>query len=63
MKNPIPKEGIYIYCIIASKEARSFGSIGIGGRGDELQTILYKDIAAVVSNSPIISYGCHAGTA
>ena len=56
MKNPIPKEGIYIYCIIASKEARSFGSIGIGGRGDELQTILYKDIAAVVSNSPIISY-------
>ena len=50
------KEGKYIYCIIASKEARSFGALGIGDRGDELYTILYDDIAAVVSNSPIISY-------
>jgi len=50
------KEGKYIYCIIASKEARSFGALGIGDRGDELYTILFDDIAAVVSNSPIISY-------
>lgn len=50
------KEGKYIYCIIASNEARSFGPLGIGDRGDELYTILFDDIAAVVSNSPIISY-------
>lgn len=56
MKNVILKEGKYIYCIIASNEDRSFGPLGIGGRGDELRTILYNDIAAVVSNSPIISY-------
>jgi hypothetical protein len=45
-----------MYCIIASKEAQSFGPLGIGGRADELHTICFTDIAAVVSNSPIISY-------
>ncbi len=50
------KEGKYIYCIIATKELRTFGPLGIGARGDELYTILFDDIAAVVSNSPIISY-------
>lgn len=50
------KEGKYIYCIIASNKAQSFGPLGIGGRGDELHTIFYNDISAVVSNSPIISY-------
>jgi hypothetical protein len=50
------KEGKYIYCIITTTVAKTFGSIGIGGRGDELYTICFKDIAAVVSNSPIIRY-------
>lgn len=50
------KEGKYIYCIIATAVAKTIGSIGIGGRGDELYTICFKDIAAVVSNSPIIRY-------
>jgi len=52
----LKKEGIYIYCIIASTEARSFGPLGIGDRGDEVHTISFDDIAAVVSDSPIISY-------
>ena len=56
MKNVISKEGKYIYCIIASSEAQSFGPLGIGGRGDELRTILYDDISVVVSDSPIINY-------
>ena len=56
MKNVVSKEGKYIYCIIASKEAESFGPLGIGGRGDEMSTIVYGGIAAVVSDSPIISY-------
>ena len=50
------KEGKYIYCIIESNQSQSFGPLGIGGRGDELRTILYDDISAVVSDSPVISY-------
>ena len=58
-------EGKYIYCIIEEGERRNFGPIGlpvlnthtgIGGRGDELYTIHYRDIAAVVSDSPIRRY-------
>jgi len=52
----IVKEGKYIYCIIGGIEPRTFGPLGIGGRGDELHTICYNDIAAVVSNSPIKKY-------
>ena len=50
------KEGKYIYCIIGAGVTKTFGSQGIGGRGDELYTICFDNIAAVVSNSPIINY-------
>jgi len=50
------KEGKYIYCIIKSNQSQSFGPLGIGERGDELYTVCFKDIAAVVSNSPIKKY-------
>ncbi|MEW6456342.1 MAG: GvpL/GvpF family gas vesicle protein [Acidobacteriota bacterium] len=50
------KEGKYIYCIIQNKEDRNFGSIGIGGRGDEVTTISYKNLAMVISNSPMEKY-------
>jgi hypothetical protein len=50
------KEGKYIYCIIETNQHQSFGPIGIGGRGDELQTICFKNIGAVVSNSPVMKY-------
>lgn len=64
------KEGKYIYCIIEVSEAnptirdqgflndgaKTFGPLGIGGRGDELYTICHNGIAAVVSNSPIVKY-------
>ncbi len=52
------KEGKYIYCIIAivQEEPKTFGPLGIGERGDELYTVSFNDIAAVVSNSPIIDY-------
>jgi hypothetical protein len=49
-------EGKYVYCIIKSTEPRSFGPIGIGGRHDEVHTVHYEDLAAVVSNSPIKVY-------
>ena len=58
MENVVLKEGKYIYCIIASNEARSFGPLGIGGRADELYTVCFNGLAACVSNSPIIKYSC-----
>src|SRR6266850_8284186 len=53
---PASGEGIYVYCIIESAEPRSFGKIGIGGRGDEVYTVHHQDLAAVVSRSPLMVY-------
>jgi hypothetical protein len=50
------KEGKYIYCIIDSNTPESFGNTGIGGRGDEVYTVCYKNISAVISSSPIKDY-------
>jgi len=49
-------EGKYIYCIIGGHGRRSFGPIGIGGRGDEVSTILCRDLGAVISNVPMTKY-------
>ena len=48
--------GKYIYCIIECGRPRSFGPLGIGAQGEQLTTICDHDIAAVVSNSPIMKY-------
>ena len=48
--------GKYIYCIIASDRPQSFGPFGVGDQRAELTTICFDDIAAVVSDSPIIKY-------
>jgi len=50
------QEGVYVYCIIESTDPRTFGKIGIGGRSDEVFTIHYRDLAAVVSRAPLIVY-------
>lgn len=56
------KDVTYIYGVITSGEAMSFGPIGIGDRGDEaaslteVRTIPYKDLAAVVSDCPPVDY-------
>jgi hypothetical protein len=50
------QEGKYIYCIIGSSQPRSFGPLGIGGRGDPLHTVVVDDIAAVVSDAPLTRY-------
>ena len=49
-------EGEYVYCIIESGEPRTFGSIGIGARGDDVYTVHHRDLAAVVSKSPLLVY-------
>jgi Gas vesicle synthesis protein GvpL/GvpF len=48
--------GVYVYCIIECAEPRGFGKIGIGGRGDEVYTVHYRDLAAVVSRANLQVY-------
>jgi hypothetical protein len=50
------EEGRYLYCIIEESEPKTFGPLGIGGRGDELVTVVCDGLACVVSSSPIIKY-------
>src|SRR5512134_2128065 len=50
------EEGKYVYCIIRTDSPRQFGAIGIGGRGDEVFTVPYKEFAAIVSNCPLIIF-------
>ena len=47
-------EGKYVYCIIKSARPLSFGSLGIGGGPSEVHTVQYRDIAAVVSSTPMV---------
>jgi hypothetical protein len=49
-------EGIYVYCVIESAEPRAFGKIGIGGRGDDVFTVHHRELAAVVSRTPLMVY-------
>ncbi len=49
-------EGRYLYCIIEEDEPKTFGPLGIGGRGDELVTVICDGLACVVSSSPITKY-------
>ena len=56
MRSQEPELGKYFYCIIRSSEPREFVTRGIGEQGAIVNTIVYNDIAAVVSDSPIMEY-------
>jgi len=47
--------GKYVYCIIRSEQKKEFGGIGIGG-GQRVYTVHHNDLAAVVSDTPIVIY-------
>src|SRR5437763_10157055 len=47
--------GKYVYCIVRSDRQRDFGAIGIGG-GQKVFTVAFQDLAAVVSDTPIVIY-------
>ena len=47
--------GKYVYCIIRSDRPRDFGELGIGG-GRRVYTVQHRDLAAVVSDTPIVIY-------
>ena len=48
--------GKYVYCIIQDASPRTFGRLGIGGRGDEVYTVHHGNLAAVVSDTPLVVY-------
>src|SRR5947209_5989332 len=50
------EEGKYVYCIIEEPQPKTFGRIGIGGRGDEVYTIHHGNLAAVLSDTPLVVY-------
>ncbi len=56
MSEPEAPNGKYMYCIIRCYEPRQFTTMGIGERKDIVNTVHYKDLAAVVSDSPIIEH-------
>ena len=49
-----PSEGKYVYCIIKSEKALSFGALGIGTEPSLVQTVNYRDLAAVVSGTTLV---------
>jgi hypothetical protein len=53
---PGGRSGKYVYCIIHTNEPCRFGPIGIGSEPAEVHTVNYKDIAAVVSDTPLEVY-------
>src|SRR5580765_2054496 len=48
-------EGKYVYCIVRNDRQKEFGGIGIGG-GQRVYTVHHNDLAAVVSDTPIVIY-------
>jgi hypothetical protein len=47
-------EGKYVYCIIKSEQRLNFGPLGLGIVPAEVHTVHFQDIAAVVSNTPMV---------
>jgi hypothetical protein len=47
-------EGKYVYCIIKSERPLSFGPLGMGADPSDVHTVHYRDIAAVVSKTPMV---------
>jgi len=49
-------EGKYLYCIINESSERNFGSMGIGDRDDYVHTLCHRDLACVISSTPMTKY-------
>jgi hypothetical protein len=50
------QEGRYVYGIIESRSPVQFGKSSIGGVSEDVYTVHYADIAAVVSRSPVFIF-------
>ena len=49
---PAGSRAKYVYCIIRSADPRRFGAIGLGGEPTDVQTVSFREIAAVISDTP-----------
>jgi hypothetical protein len=49
-------EGKYLYCIIEEASHRIFSPIGIGEKGNEVHTLCYRDLACIISSTPMTKY-------
>jgi hypothetical protein len=47
-------EGKYVYCIVQSENQLQFGPLGLGAEPADVHTVHYRDLAAVVSNTPMV---------
>jgi len=47
-------EGKYVYCIIKTQKPLTFGPLGIGADPSDTRTVNFRDIAAVVSRTPMV---------
>ena len=47
-------EGKYVYCIIKTQKPLTFGPLGIGADPSNTHTVNFRDIAAVVSTTPMV---------
>ena len=47
------RRGKYVYCIIRTKQPLRFGPVGIGAEPTDVHTISHRELAAVVSDTPI----------
>src|ERR1051325_5086367 len=50
------QEGRYVYGVIESRSPVAFGRSSIGGVSEEVYTVHYGDIAAVVSRTPVFIF-------
>ena len=51
-----PQDGRYVYGVISSRSSMHFGKSGIGGGSEDVYTVHYSDIAAVVSRTPVFIF-------
>ncbi|HWG48487.1 MAG TPA: GvpL/GvpF family gas vesicle protein [Candidatus Acidoferrales bacterium] len=50
------QEGLYVYGVIDSRAGLTFGKSSIGGVSEDVSTVHYGDIAAVVSRTPVFIF-------
>ena len=51
-RKPAEARSKYVYCIIRSSQPRRFGAIGLGAEPTEVHSVSFREIAAVVSDTP-----------
>ncbi|HET9316048.1 MAG TPA: GvpL/GvpF family gas vesicle protein, partial [Vicinamibacteria bacterium] len=42
----------YVYCVIESEKPQRFGPLGLGAEPSDVTTVHFRDLAAVVSDTP-----------